>query len=134
MACGLAIVAPAVAGLFFLALGLAAVARPATLLSEFGIAAEGIDARNEVRAVYGGFPLAVAGLVAWSLSGAPHASGILLALAVASLGMALGRLMSAAIDRHIGQLPALFVGVEIVLALLLATGALFGEFREIAWR
>ncbi len=124
MAAWLATLAPALAGLFYLALGLAALARPATLLSGFGLAAEGIDARNEVRAVYGGFPLAVAGLVAWSLSGAPHATGILLSLAMASLGMALGRLGSAVIDRRIGRLPAMFTGVEVVLALLLATGAM----------
>ena len=132
MAILLATVAPALAGLFYLALGLAALARPANLLAGFGLAAEGIDARNEVRAVYGGFPLAVAGLVAWSLSGTPNAAGILLALAVASLGTAFGRLMSAVIDRRIGRLPALFVGVELALALLLAAGALLGQFREFA--
>jgi dolichol kinase len=126
VAISLATVAPALAGLFYLALGLAALARPTTLLSGFGLAAEGVDARNEVRAVYGGFPLAVAGLVAWSLSGAPHATGILLALAVASLGMAVGRLMSAVIDRRIGRLPALFICVELALALLLAAGVMLG--------
>jgi len=120
----LATAAPALAGLFYLALGLAAVARPATLLAGFGLAAEGVDARSEVRAVYGGFPLAVAGLVVWSMSGAAHAAGILLALAVASFGMALGRLMSAVIDRRIGRLPTLFVAVELVLGLLLAVGAM----------
>jgi dolichol kinase len=126
VAISLATVAPALAGLFYLALGLAALARPTTLLSGFGLAAEGVDARNEVRAVYGGFPLAVAGLVAWSLSGTPNATGILLALAVASLGMALGRLMSAVIDRRIGRLPALFAGFELALALLLAAGVMLG--------
>lgn len=126
MVIGLATVAPALAGLFYLALGLAALARPATLLAGFGLVAEGIDARNEVRAVYGGFPLAVAGLVVWSLSGTPHAVGILLALAVASLGMALGRLVSALVDRRIGRLPAWFIGVEVALALLLAAGAFVG--------
>lgn len=126
MADWLVTLAPALAGLFYLALGLAALARPTTLLAGFGLAAEGVDARNEVRAVYGGFPLAVAGLVVWSLSGATHAAGILLALAVASLGMAVGRLVSAMIDRRIGRLPALFVGVELALALLLAAGAKVG--------
>jgi hypothetical protein len=122
----LATAAPALAGLFYLALGLAAVARPATLLAGFGVAAKGVDARNEVRAVYGGFPLAVAGLVAWSLSGTPNAAGILLALAAASFGMAMGRLMSAVIDRRIGRLPALFICVELALGLLLAAGAVLG--------
>jgi len=124
MSVWLTTVAPALAGLFYLALGLAALARPATLLAGFGLAAEGVDARNEVRAVYGGFPLAVAGLVVWSMSGGAHAAGILLALAVTSFGMALGRLMSAVIDRRIGRLPTLFVAVELVLGLLLAVGAM----------
>ena len=70
MSVWLATIAPALAGLFYLALGLTALARPANLLAGFGVAAEGVDPRNEVRAVYGGFPLAVAGLVACSLSGA----------------------------------------------------------------
>ena len=120
----MAAAAPALAGLFYLALGLAALARPGTLLAGLGLAAEGVDARNEVRAIYGGFPLAVAGLVVWSMSGGAHAAGILLALAVTSLGMALGRLMSAVIDRRIGRLPTLFVAVELVLGLLLAVGAM----------
>jgi hypothetical protein len=68
----------------------------------------------------------VAGLVACSLFGAPHATGILLSLAVASLGMALGRLVSAVLDRRIGRLPAMFAGFEVALALLLAAGAMAG--------
>ena len=115
--------AAALAALFYLALGLAALARPATLLAGFGLAAKGRDARNEVRAVYGGFPLAAVALIVWSVAGAVHATGILLALTAATVGMALGRLMSAAIDRGIGRLPALFIGVELVVAALLAVGA-----------
>ena len=118
----LEILAPASAGLFYLALGVAALVRPATLLAGFGLPAQGLDARNEVRAVYGGFPIAVAALVLWSLTGASEADGILLALAVASLGMALGRLVSAVLDRGIGRLPLFFVGVELALAAMLAAG------------
>lgn len=118
----IATVAPALAGLFYLALGLAAMLRPATLLAGFGIVATGRNARNEIRAVYGGFPIAAAALVLWSLVGARHGDGILIALAMASLGMALGRLASAAIDRGIGRLPMLFVAVELALAALLAAG------------
>jgi len=118
----ISMLAPAGAGLFYLALGIAALVRPATLLGDFGLPAPSLDARNEVRAVYGGFPIAVAVLVMWSLTGAAQASGILLALAVASLGMALGRLVSAAIDRSIGRLPALFIGIELALAAMLAIG------------
>lgn len=119
----LASLAAVVAGIFYLALGLAALVRPATLLGGFGLAAAGRDARNEVRAVYGGFPLAAAGLAFWSAGGAGQSAGICLALAVASLGMAAGRLVSAIIDRGIGRLPALFVAVELAVAAMLAAGA-----------
>ena len=119
----MAIIAPALAGLFYCALGLAALARPATLLGGFGLAVIERDARNEVRAVYGGFPLAAAALVGWCLTATVHAAGILLALAVATLGMALGRLVSAVIDRGIGPLPTLFIGIELIVAALLAVGA-----------
>ena len=37
-------------------------------------------------------------------------------------GMALVRLVSAAIDRSIGRLPALFIGIELALAAMLAIG------------
>lgn len=120
----LSTMATAIAGMFYLSLGVAALARPATLLAGFGLAAQVVDARNEVRAVYGGFPLAVAGLVAWSLSGAADAKGILIALAVASLGMAAGRLVSAAIDRQLGLLPTVFFVIELALALMLAAGSI----------
>lgn len=118
----ISMLAPAGAGLFYFALGIAALVRPTTLLSGFGLHAPSLEARNEVRAVYGGFPIAVAVLVLWSLTGAEQASGILLTLAVASLGMALGRLVSAAIDRSIGRLPALFIVVELALTAMLAAG------------
>jgi hypothetical protein len=121
----ISMLAPAGAGLFYLALGIAALVKPATLLSGFGLPAQTLDARNEVRAVYGGFPIAVAALVIWSLTGAEQAEGILLALAVASFGMALGRLVSAAIDGSIGRQPALFIGIELALAAMLAAGTGF---------
>jgi len=116
-------VAPALAGLFYLALGLTALFRPESLLEGFRIRAEGRDARNEIRSVYGGLPLAVGSLAVFSLSGGGHAAGILFSLAVISLGMAVGRILSAVIDRGLGRLPAVFLGVEGLLAVALAIGA-----------
>lgn len=119
----LAMIATALAGLFYLALGLTALARPATLLTGFSLEAKTLDARNEVRAVYGGFPLAASALVGWALIAGSNAPGILTALAVATLGMALGRVVSAIVDRGIGRLPAIFIVVELVVAALLTIGA-----------
>jgi hypothetical protein len=116
-------VAASLAGTFYLALGVAALARPSTLLTGFGLVVAGRDGRNEVRAVYGGFPLAAAALVFSTLAGAPHADGVLLALAGSTLGMALGRVVSAAVDGGIGQLPLIFVFVELIVAALLAVSA-----------
>ena len=118
----ISMLAPAGAGLFYFALGITTLVKPTTLLSGFGLPAQSLDARNEVRTVYGGFPIAVAAFVMWSLTGAEQANGILLALAVASLGMALGRLVSAAVDGSIGRLPAFYIGVEFALAAMLAAG------------
>ncbi len=108
------------AGLFYLTLGTAALIRPETLLSGFGIGVQGRDGRNEIRAVYGGFPLAVAGLLGFSLLYARLSDGVLLALAVATLGMAAGRIISALIDRGIGRLPAIFIGIEVLVAAMIA--------------
>ncbi len=55
------------ASLFYLTLRMVALIRLQTLLSSFGIEVLGRDGRDEIRAVYSGFPLAVAGLLGFSL-------------------------------------------------------------------
>ena len=47
------------AALFFLGMGVLALARPAQLVTPFGISLSGPDARLEVCAVYGGFGIAM---------------------------------------------------------------------------
>ena len=122
LASALAIAGPYVAALFFSALGIAAMARPHRLLSGFGIDVRGADGANEIRAVYGGFPLGVAGLLLISQFEPDHSSGILLTIAVAAAAMAAGRLASALIDRRIGRLPALFTLFELAIAGLICAG------------
>jgi hypothetical protein len=90
----------------FAAMGLAALIRPADVLAQFGVSVETADGRNEVRAVYGGFGLAVAGLLAVAALGEPAtANGILVAVAFALIGMAAGRLLSALRERPTGLYP-----------------------------
>ena len=108
------------AALFYGLIGLAALMRPHNLLASFGIEASQADSRNEIRAVYGGFPLAVAGLLLFSLARPGVSDGILFALAIASAGMAMGRIVSVLIDRTLGRYPALFIVLEIVVAALIA--------------
>lgn len=100
-----AILAAPIAGLFYLALGIAAMTHTATLLAGFGLRADNRDARNEVRTVYGGFPLATAAIVGISLSGTEYVAGLMLAIAIATLGMAAGRIASALVDGGIGNPP-----------------------------
>ena len=83
----------------FALMGLLALPRPAAVLAQFGVTLDTADGRNEVRAVYGGFGLAVAALLVIAALGDPAtAEGIVVATAFALIGMAGGRLLSAAIE------------------------------------
>ena len=88
-----------IAAVFFLGMGIFALARPATMIRPFGITLPLPESRAEVRAVYGGFGLAIAGMLALALAGHPARDGILLTVAAALGGMAVGRLVSGLIDR-----------------------------------
>jgi len=114
------------AAVFFLGMGLFALARPAALIRPFGISLPIPESRAEVRAVYGGFGLAIAGVLALAASGHPARDGILITVAAALGGMAFGRLVSGLIDRPKAFYPNWFYFlVEAVgaAALLWATGA-----------
>lgn len=108
----------------FAAMGVLALVRPADVLSQFGVAVETPEGGNEVRAVYGGFGLAVAALLAFAAIGDPStAPGILVAVGVALAGMAAGRLVAAILDWPSGLYPVwVYFAIEVAgaLALLLA--------------
>lgn len=105
---------------FFAGMGLVALLQPERVLAFFGTSRLTRDGRNEVRAVYGGFGLAVAVLLLGTLSFlATLRDGILVSIAAALLGMAAGRLISIAIDGNPGRYPWLFFMVELVLAAML---------------
>ena len=105
----------------FAGMGVAALVRPALIWAPFGVAPTTPEARNEVRAVYGGFGLAVAAL----LIGADSASaafrdGVLASVAVALGGMAAGRVLSALVEpKALIGWPGFFLLVEVGLAGLL---------------
>jgi Domain of unknown function (DUF4345) len=120
MSTTLATIGIGIAALMYFALGVTALAMPMRLLRGVGITVVGRAGRNEIRAVYGGFPLAVAGLLCASFAMPTVANGMLLALAVATLGMAVGRIISALLDRGIGKLPMVFAVMEMVVAGLIA--------------
>lgn len=97
----------------FAAMGLAALARPESIVAYCGTRELTRDGRNEVRAVYGGFGLAIAALLCAAQYHAPLRAGALLTVAVALLGMAAGRLLSALIDGAPGRWPRIFMVVEL---------------------
>jgi hypothetical protein len=112
---GSAVLIAAVA-LFFAAMGIQALGWPESILANFGVATLPADARNEVRAVYGGYGVAIALLLGFSLVSRESGQALLLAVAVSVLGMAGGRVYSFAIESAEGSTPLLFLGVELALA------------------
>jgi hypothetical protein len=106
-------------------MGLGALARPRMVLDQFGVTVETAEGRNEVRAVYGGFGIALAAILAVAALGDPSTGeGIVVTAAVALLGMAGGRVVSAVVDRPAGFFPVwLYFAIEVVagIALLLAS-------------
>ena len=113
--------------IFFLGMGVFALARPAALIRPFGITLPLPESRAEVRAVYGGFGLAIAGMLALAASGHPAREGILITVAVALAGMAIGRLVSGVVDRPTAFYPNWFYFiVESVLAAALWWAAVRG--------
>ncbi|HUQ00522.1 MAG TPA: DUF4345 family protein [Aeromicrobium sp.] len=104
----------------FAVMGLAALVRPALIWAPFGVEPTTAESRSEVRAVYGGFGLALAALMIWSLGAAVGVrEGVLLAVAVSLFGMAAGRLVSALVEpRALMGWPGFFLLVELVAGAL----------------
>jgi uncharacterized membrane protein YeaQ/YmgE (transglycosylase-associated protein family) len=102
---------------FFLGMGSFALANPAALIRPFGITLPIPESRAEVRAVYGGFGLAIAGVLALAASDTALRDGILITVAAALGGMAFGRLVSGVVDRPTAFYPNWFYFlVEVVVA------------------
>ena len=105
-----------VIAVFFLGMGVYALAAPAALIRPFGVTLDSPLSRSEVRAVYGGFGLAIAAVLAYAaLRGGDVAKGILITVGVALIGMALGRIVSAVVDTRTPFYPNwLYCIVEVV--------------------
>src|SRR3954453_6958340 len=96
-------------------MGLAALLRPALIWAPFGVVPTTAESRNEIRAVYGGFGLALAAVMIWAIDAAQDVRhGVLLAVAVSLFGMAAGRLLSALVEpRALLSWPGVFFAIEI---------------------
>jgi len=97
----------------FLLMGLSALWRPAAIGRYFDVRIESVDGRNEVRAVYGGFGLAIAFALYWGLQRPELRAGVLVCVALALAGMAVGRVFSALLERP-GRWPVFFGALEAV--------------------
>lgn len=117
-------VAVVLVAIFFAGMGVAALVKPALIWAPFGVAPTTPAARSEVRAVYGGFGLAIAALLfAAESADADFRDGVLVSVAVALGGMALGRLLSALVEpKALLGWPGAFFLIETGLAALLLIG------------
>jgi len=110
--------------IFFAGMGLLALAAPERITVTFGTLTLTPAGRNEVRAVYGGFGLAMAAMIFVATRDPALARGIYLSVAAALGGMAAGRIVSAAIERPRSFYPSWFYcALETVMALTLLAAA-----------
>ncbi|GAA5043373.1 DUF4345 family protein [Nocardia callitridis] len=97
------------AGVFFFGMGVFALVAPSALVRPFDLEVPTARGRSEVRAVYGGFGVAVAGMLWWAVFGAGEfGAGIVFAVGVALGGMAFGRVVSRAFDAATSFYPIWF--------------------------
>ncbi|MCA2228451.1 DUF4345 family protein [Nonomuraea aurantiaca] len=106
----------AVVAIFFLGMGVYGLVAPAALIRPFRIVADSAEARTEVRAVYGGFGVAVGGLLlAAAADVGGMRTGVVVTIAISLLGMAVGRLVARLVERPSAFYPCwLYFWVEVV--------------------
>lgn len=98
----------AIVAVFFAGMGVYALAAPDAIIRPFGITLGQAASRSEVRAVYGGFGLAVAGVLAYAVYADDVRKGVVLTVGVALAGMAVGRVVSAVVDAKTAFYPNWF--------------------------
>lgn len=115
-----------VTGVAFAVMGAAAIVRPAMVPAQFGAGAETAEIRTEVRAVYGGFGLAMAALlIGAAATSSSYRDGVALTVGIALAGMAVGRAVGAVLERPQGVYPTVaFLLGEAVAAAALVVGVL----------
>ena len=116
---GLAPVILGAVAVAFALMGMGALVRPTVVTRQFGIPALTPEGRSEVRAVYGGFGLAVAAMLVVAVTSPDLRAGIAITVAVALFGMAVGRVVSAVIDRSLSKVVVLYLVIEVVAGVLL---------------
>lgn len=105
----------AIEALFFFVMGAVALAKPSFVTGVFGEPQISADMRNEVRAVYGGFGLAIAIVLLLAIFMVEIRDGVFITVGAALLGMAIGRIISFTIERPASKFPAIFMLLEFLL-------------------
>lgn len=108
-----------VAAAGFAAMGTGALFAPLIITRQFDIGTLTVAGRNEIRAVYGGFGLAMAAMLTVALWYPSLRTGICLTTAAALAGMAAGRIASAIADSRIPGYPLFYLVLETVVAAML---------------
>lgn len=111
------------AALAFAAMGVVAIAVPTRVTRQFNMPDLNAVGRSEVRAAYGGFGIAIAAALVAALLHPDLREGVCLTVAAALLGMVVGRIASAAVDRAIGRFPLTYLVIEAAGAALLVYAA-----------
>ncbi len=106
----------AVVGVFFLGMGTYALISPGALAAPFRLAAQSPESRSEIRAVYGGFGIAMAAVLgAATLDVGGIRAGAVTTVGLALIGMAAGRFLSRLFDTAVRFYPVWFYfGIELV--------------------
>lgn len=100
-------------------LGIVSFLKPSVVPAVTGLTAPNADARTEIRAVYGGLPLALAAALVTTPASAP-------AVGLATAGMAAGRAASSVFEGRPSPTMAGFIALETAVA-----GALFAGARQL---
>jgi len=103
----------------FILMGIGSFCLPEKVTAQFDIPTLSTAGKNEVRAVYGGFGVLMGLMLIIALFTPNLREGICLTVAAALGGMAIGRFLSAVLDRHINGFPLFYMCLEAVLASLL---------------
>ena len=106
---------------FYAAIGVGALLRPRAVPALFGATAPTAAARTEVRAVYGGLPLALTALLLGEADRADRPATR--AVAVLSAGMALGRLGGVLVEGEADRTTWLLLAAEAATAAALGSVA-----------
>jgi hypothetical protein len=107
-----------IAFILFAAMGAGLIWKPEYVSRLTGVELTTVESRNEVRAVYGGFGVAMAIAMFIAMVSTGLRGGIMVTTGLALIGMAAGRGYSIWLERPANNLIYAFLGLEAVIGLM----------------